>query len=97
MQATDVIRTILDIIDSLDAETPQGPTASVTINQHESDDVRHFKQIIDLISSGEYSTQPQPAYASIDAVTTGAGAGLNGPKPPEAIKGTTMPLYPGRC
>jgi hypothetical protein len=90
MKATDFIRTILDVIDQIDASTSQtGVSAQLSVNAD-----TQFKQIFDLLSTKPYSTQPDPAYADVDAVTVDAGGGLNGPKHPSEIRGTTISLYP---
>ena len=63
------------------------------------DDIRRFRQIVDLADSGEpteYSNTPKEEYASIEAVTTDAGGGVNGPKHPHDIRVKDPSMYPNQ-
>lgn len=66
-----------------------------------SDDIRRFKQIIDLAASNEtgqmspFSNTPNEQYADIESVTTDAGGGVNGPKHPSDQRVQHPSLYPG--
>lgn len=63
-----------------------------------SDDIRRFRQIIDLADSGEpteYSNTPKEEYAGPESVTSGAGGGLNGAKHPDDIRGNSFKIYRG--
>ena len=98
MRATEIIRNILDIIDDLEtSEQSTGPEAEVTITA-QGDDINRFKQIVDLAQSEPegYANQPDERVADIAAVTTDAGGGMNGPKDPADIRGSTMAMYPGK-
>lgn len=91
MRATEIIRNILDIIDALDA-----PKNDVVVNVNLGDDP--IKQVQDLLPTGEmtpYQNTPQERIAGIDAVTTDAGGGVNGPKHQDDLRGTTVKLYRG--
>ena len=83
MRATEFIRGLLDLIDSVDSpeETP-------------SDYVDEVPEI-DVDIDTQYSNSPDELYADIKKVTTDAGGGVNGPKNPADIRVSTMPLYPG--
>ena len=64
--------------------------------QYASDDIRRFRQIIDLADNGEttqYSNTPKEEYADITAVTTGAGGGMQNPKHPKDIRGNSFRIY----
>ena len=63
-----------------------------------NDDIRRFRQIVDLADKQqtEYSNTPKEEYAGIEAVTTAAGGGMNGAKHPADIRGEHPSLYPGR-
>jgi hypothetical protein len=90
MRATEFIRNILDLIDMIETPKP-----NVVVNVEVSDNP--MKQIQDLLPSGEettYANQPQEEYASINAVTTNAGGGVNGPKNPRDLRGNSFPIYP---
>lgn len=65
-----------------------------------SDDIRRFKQIIDLAANNNtgnlspFSNAPNEQYADINAVTTDAGGGVNGPKHPSDQRVQHPSLYP---
>jgi DNA-binding ferritin-like protein len=72
----------------------QGDTASK--EEYAPDDIRRFKQIVDLADSGEsteYSNTPREEYAAIDSVTTAAGGGWMEPKHPKDIRGNSFRIY----
>ena len=106
MRATEIIRGVLDLIDQVeqDEEPPQpiAITAKAEIEPGNplDDNMRRFKQIIDLVSNdknpAEFSNAPDETVADIDAVTVNAGGGWNGPKHPADIKGEHPSLYPGK-
>lgn len=78
-----------------------GIEAEVQINFNDpaEDEIRRFKQIAGLTPDAArplIANAPNEKYADIDAVTTLAGGGLNGPKDPADIKSSTMPMYPGK-
>jgi hypothetical protein len=82
MRATDIIRAVLDILDK--TEQPE----QVTV-QPEGDDESRFKQILSMLSNpseGPLSNSPNEVVAPINAVTTDAGGGVNGPKHPADIR-----------
>jgi len=93
MRATDIIRSILDLIDNID--DPQPVATAEIIASAPAADMNHFKQIIDLVSQGgQYSTAPDEHYADVDAVTVDAGGGVNGPKHPHDIRVKDPSAYP---
>ena len=87
------------MLDSAESSTEPRPQAQAAANeQFHDDDVRRFRQIVDLADSGEtteYSNTPREEYADIDAVTTAAGGGMQAPKHPADIRGEHPSLYPG--
>lgn len=65
----------------------------------QGDDIRRFKQIVDLANGPDekcYDTRPEEAYASIEAVTTDAGGGMQAPKDPADIRSDSVAMYPGK-
>lgn len=110
MRATEIIRDVLDLIDSIDNNTDDAvsqpePVAIVARAEVEpgnelDDNMRRFKQIIDLVSGHEnpaaFANEPEEKIANIDSVTVDAGGGWNGPKHPADIKGSTQSMYPGK-
>jgi hypothetical protein len=97
MRVQEIIRSILDIIDNAEqAETVPRPDEEVPNDQFYDDDVRRFRQIVDLADSGEtteYSNTPKEEYAGIEAVTTAAGGGPNKPKHQDDIRGNSFRIY----
>lgn len=96
MRVTEIIRGILDAIDSIE----KGQPIDSTENQGYSEkDIKRFQQIVDLAQTENtpYGNQPQEEYADIDAVTVNAGAeNMNGAKHPADIRGEHPSLYPGK-
>ena len=61
-----------------------------------NDDIRRFRQIIDLADQGqptEYSNTPKEEYAALDSVTTAAGGGMNGVKHVKDLRGDSFRIY----
>ena len=100
MRVQEIIRGILDMIDHAENATDIAqPDESTPNEEFYNDDVRRFKQIVDLADSGEpteYSNTPREEYADLDSVTTAAGGGWQTPKDPADIKGEHPSLYPGK-
>lgn len=98
MRATDIIRQVLDVIDSIEQNhAPMAePEISVEISAMPTDELARMRQIAGLASNGEtqYSNEPQERIASIDAVTVDAGGGVNGPKHPADIRSDSVSMYP---
>lgn len=95
MRAHEIIRSILDIIDKI--ESPDETEPTLDINLSPINDVQRFQQILGLIDqsdSTQFSNEPNEKYSNINSVTTNAGGGLNGPKNPADLRGTTISLYP---
>lgn len=98
MRVTEILRGLLDIIDQVESGetvTPDQQSDPYT----KTDDINRFKQIVDLADSGEtteYSNTPKEEYASIEAVTTNAGGGVNGPKHPHDIRVKDPSAYPNQ-
>ncbi len=93
MRATEIIRGLLDIIDGIEEETPK-IEANVEI-QGGTDELRRFKHIVDLTQddSGGWANSPNEKITDIDAVTTDAGGGVNGPKHPDDLRGNSISIY----
>lgn len=97
MRATEIIRSILDLIDHIDIEQPSEPQiTSIDVVDQEPRDNR-FRQIVDILTS-EYSqmydNSPAEVVAGIDSVTKHAGGGWNGPKNPADIRADSISMYP---
>ena len=109
MKMHELIASITDLIDKASQPEMPGGTQVVVIPPsdpvnvaspltHAGDDINRFRQIVALADQpnphAEYSNEPNEQYASIEAVTTHAGGGLNGPKHPSDIRGDHVSLYP---
>lgn len=89
MKTTDIIRTVLDILDASDQETSPQP------QEHKPES--RFKAIYTMLSkkrASPLSNSPNEVVADIDAVTTDAGGGINGPKHPHDIRVKDPSAYP---
>ena len=78
MRATDIVRSILDLIDNIDSK----PEEQVEVAPHDDTQSR-FKQIFAMLNNPEtqgYDNSPNEIIAPIASVTTDAGGGVNGPK-----------------
>jgi len=85
MRTTDIIRSVLDLIDQVEVKQD----TSIEIPNESGEQTSRFKQIYAMMSNkgqGEYSNTPNEVVADVDAVTTLAGGGLNGPKHPDDIR-----------
>ena len=107
MRATDLIRSVLCVIDAIDTQEQQQPvpaqaTIAVEVPPEEAETSPlmnpGFKQIYDILSNrhhGQYANSPTETIAGIDSVTKDAGAeGLNGPKDPADLRVKDQPMYP---
>ena len=90
MRATDVVRQVLDLIDEIDSAPDAQIDGEVTVQRvGGDDDASRFRQIFDLLDKGEVlptANTPNEKYTDVDAVTTLAGGGVNGPKHPADIR-----------
>ena len=97
MRVQEIIRGILDMIDSAEKSTDTAqPDQTVPNDEFYNDDVRRFRQIVDLADSGEpteYSNTPREEYAAMDSVTTAAGGGMQAPKHTKDIRGNSFRIY----
>ena len=66
--------------------------------EFQPDDIRRFRQIVDLADQGEqteYSNTPKEEYAGVEAVTTAAGGGPNKPKHADDLRGNSIKIHGG--
>jgi len=95
MRVTEIIRELLDAIDSIEKGQP---VDSAEEQGYSEKDIKRFRQISDLVDTSEktIANRPNEQYADIDAVTVDAGAdSMNGTKHPADIRGEHPSLYPG--
>lgn len=97
MRVSEIIRSILDVIDNAEAgQAIPHPTEEVPNEQFYDDEVRQMRQIADLVSgqqATEYSNSPAEEYAGVEAVTTAAGGGPNKPKHVDDIRGDSFRIH----
>ena len=94
MRAAELLRHFADIIDQSE-QNQDGQISPLS----KGDDVNRFKQVMDLVASEhepEYANEPSEQYASIEAVTTAAGGGVNGPKHPHDLRVKDPSQHPGQ-
>ena len=97
MRATDIIRGVLDLIDRVDCAQISEPEVVALAPVQTGVDSNRFKQIFDILSaerSQMYDNSPAEVTAGIEAVTTTAGGGVNGPKNPADIRADSVAMYP---
>ena len=111
----ELIAGIMDLIDKAHQPEPQIQAQVTIVGQpevtaepvgqdspltHAPDDIRRFRQIVDLVSDPvdptAYANAPQEKVADIAAVTTDAGGGMNGPKHPHDIRVKDISAYPNQ-
>jgi len=88
MDTREIIRQLLDVLDQ--QETIPDSQDDIDVQRVSGDDnVSRFRQIFNLLDKGEQlptANTPNEKYAGVDAVTTLAGGGVNGPKHPADIR-----------
>jgi hypothetical protein len=90
MRATDLVRQVLDLLDEIDGphDIEDGVEAEVNVHQNDASDSR-FKHILAMLDPQGFNgvaNSPNEVVADIEAVTTDAGGGVNGPKDPADIR-----------
>lgn len=95
MRIADILRQFADIIDQAEQPDSRPDEMSPLAN---GDDTNRFKQVMDLVAGeqAEYANEPNEAYAGIEAVTTDAGGGVNGPKHPADLRVKDPSQHPGQ-
>lgn len=107
MRMQELIAGIIDLIDQASRPEPQAqitivkpvePVGELSPLTRAGDDINRFRQIVALADQpnpcAEYENEPNEQYADIEAVTTHAGGGMNGPKHPSDIRGEHPSMYP---
>ena len=101
MRMQDLISDIVNLLDGgiTNVIEPQlHAPADASPFTHAGDDIRRFKQIVDLADNNglePYGNEPDEKYADIDAVTCDAGGGWQEPKHPSDIRVQHPSAYPG--
>jgi hypothetical protein len=88
MKVTDIIRTVIDMVDS--AEQPVSAEPQRQPEPVEADsELARIMQIAGLLPTDDcdvYANEPHEKYADIDSVTILAGGGINAPKHPHDLR-----------
>jgi hypothetical protein len=87
MKVTEIIRSILDIIDQSEEAAPE----QAIVVDFEEECPQELEQIIQLAG---FANKPDELYADAAKVTIDAGGGLNGPKHPSDIRADSFSMYP---
>ncbi len=91
MRIAEIIRKVLDAIDSIENEHPEQPVEKMG---YDDSDIKRFRQIAGLTTDKQYSTTPNEQYMDVNAVTVDAGSDQwQGTKDPADIRGTTTRIY----
>lgn len=92
MRATEIIRAVLDIIDSSEDHKPTG-SVEISTDIHPSEPgepvASRFRQIFAMLDNpnkGPLANSPNEVITDIESVTTDAGGGVNGPKHPDDVR-----------
>ena len=88
MRATDLVRSVLDLLDKLEAHEEQEQVEIVPVSPCEQPPEGRFKQIFSMLNDPNrgYDNSPNEIIEPVASVTTHAGGGVNGPKNPADIR-----------
>lgn len=92
MRTTDVIRAVLDLLDTVESSQEQAPRAEIALDipNEPGEQTSRFKQIFAMLNNRDsmspLSNAPNEVVAPVSAVTTDAGGGVNGSKHPDDIR-----------
>ena len=96
MRATDIVRQVLDLLDQVEGQHDIKPRVipdDDACGAEQGEPIAgRFKQIFAMLQNDNpiYDTplanSPNEVVADVDAVTTDAGGGVNGPKHPDDIR-----------
>lgn len=95
MRIAELLRKMADVIDQADQQPTDGQLSPLS----KGDDINRLKQIAGLNphdESAEFANEPNEEYAGIEAVTTDAGGGVNGPKHPHDLRVKDPSQHPGQ-
>ena len=98
MRSTDIVRQVLDLLDMIDGPHDLKPEVKIDVQQNNEPNDNRFKSILAMLDSesfGPLANTPNEVVADVDAVTTLAGGGLNGPKDPADIRVKDPGAYNG--
>ena len=85
MKATDIVRSILDLLDNIENQKSE----TDPVQNEPGEQTSRFKQIFAMLDNkdeSDYANSPSEIVSSVDTVTTDAGGGVNGSKDPADIR-----------
>lgn len=92
MKITDIIRSVLDIIDG--AEAPAEPVVAIEISAEPAADVMDMQRLAGLLADPEYANEPNTVVAPIGAAFP-AGDDVHHAKNPADIRTDAPSMFPG--
>ena len=92
MKITDIIRSVLDIIDG--AEAPAEPVVAIEIATEPEADVMDMQRLAGILADPEYANEPNAVVAPIGAAFP-AGDDVHHSKNPADIRTNAPSMYPG--
>ena len=106
MRANEIIRGLLDLLDTIDGNnTPEiVPNDAIAVIEPQpislDSEINRFKQIAGILSHepecSDFANEPDEIYLNISSVTTNAGGGINGPKHPHDLRVKDPRMYTGQ-
>jgi len=93
MKISEIIRAVLDLIDSAEKKEPEVAVKIETPVTASDEELTRLKQIAGLTGTSTYTSEPNPQYAGIDAVTA-SGTDINKSKNPADIRTNAPSMYP---
>ena len=86
MKSTDIVRQILDLIDSLDDGKDSEPEFSTQDPDSEETRFRQINRMLNTPDGAGYDNEPTEIVTDLDSVTVDAGGGVNAPRHPDDIR-----------
>ena len=92
MKITDIIRSVLDIVDG--AQAPAEPVVAVEITAEPETDVMDMQRLAGILADPEYANEPNEVIAPVAAAFP-AGDDVHHSKNPADIRTDAPSMYPG--
>lgn len=92
MKITDIIRSVLDIIDG--AESPEEPAVAIEIAAEPEADVMDMQRLAGILADPEFANEPNAVVAPMGAAFP-AGDDVHHAKNPADIRTNAPSMFPG--
>lgn len=86
MRASDLIRAVLDLIDTFETSNRSETQQDYIEPDSEAARIRQISAFLNQDETAEYSNTPCEIVSDVDSVTTQAGGGVNGSKHSKDIR-----------